>query len=457
MDCRTCEPTLIDLVHSELATDAAREAHAHLATCASCRASFDTLVAATKLAAQLPMVEPPPALAGRVMAIAEANAREAAARQRVAAPRPTPWQALLDFVGRLATRPQVAMATIMVLIVAVGLWSLPRLRHEPAVADGVVVNPEPPEGEVAPSTGVEPAEPLDLKVDMRARRIRSKDGMSEPAVAVAPSAPVAESEPVAEHLAKNKRSADDPFDALDDVDLGESSRRAAEPGRGSATKPSKTSAVDAREFAPSPPPSDESVASARSTRARSADRAATDRVERLGRSAGLASELDEQPRAQAEGGSRQDDTSSARSGGAMIERKGEAQPAAAAPASAPAAKPAPVKREAPVADKATNTQAASSLATRLAAARALASENGCASALPSYRRIVSDAPTSSEAGNALIDMAQCRRKSGDLQVARGLLERATAVPAVATRARALLSELSSETAPAASPKPAAPR
>ncbi|HMI93199.1 MAG TPA: hypothetical protein VK509_17635, partial [Polyangiales bacterium] len=96
MDCRTCEPTLIDLVHSELATDAAREAHAHLATCTSCRASFDTLVAATRLAAQLPMVEPPPELAGRVMAIAEAHAREAAARLRVAAPRPTPWQALLD-------------------------------------------------------------------------------------------------------------------------------------------------------------------------------------------------------------------------------------------------------------------------------------------------------------------------------------------------------------------------
>src|SRR6185503_10940808 len=167
------------------------EAHAHLATCASCRASFETLTAATRLAAQLPLVEPPPHVAGRVMELAEAHAREAIARQRVAAPRPTPWQALLDFVGRLATRPQVAMATVMVLIVAVGLWSLPRLRHEPAVAGGVVVNPEP-EGEAAPSPGVEPAERLDLKVDMRAGRIRSKDAPvaaaapAEPAMAAAP-------------------------------------------------------------------------------------------------------------------------------------------------------------------------------------------------------------------------------------------------------------------------------
>src|SRR5262245_18346105 len=117
MDCRTCEPTLIDLEHSELATDAAREARAHLATCVSCRASFETLMAATRLAAQLPLVEPPAHVAPRVMELAQAHAREAVARQRVAAPRPTPWQALLDFVGRLATLPQVAMATVMVLIV----------------------------------------------------------------------------------------------------------------------------------------------------------------------------------------------------------------------------------------------------------------------------------------------------------------------------------------------------
>jgi hypothetical protein len=116
-----------------------------------------------------------------------------------------------------------------------------------------------------------------------------------------------------------------------------------------------------------------------------------------------------------------------------------------------------MEAEAPAAEKASNTQAASSVASRLAGARALAIQKGCASALPSYRRIVSDAPTSSEAGNALIDMAQCRRKSGDLVVARGLLERATDVPAVASRARALLSELPSKAEPAASPKSAVPR
>ena len=451
MDCRTCEPTLIDLVHSELATDAAREAHAHLATCVSCRASFDTLVAATRLAAQLPMAEPPPQLAGRVMEIAEAHAREAAARLRVAAPRPTPWQALLDFVGRLATRPQVAMATVMVLIVAVGLWSLPRLRHEPAVADGVVVNPEPPEGEVAPSTGVEPAQPLDLKVDMRARRIRSKDGMSEPA-AVPAEAPA--SELAAQQTAKGKRSADDPFDALDDVDLGEPSRRAAGRGRGPLAEPEKSS--EPREFAAGPPPAGQPTAArASSARARKSERSSSERLDNLAELSGAAASRDANGRAQAEGGLRQEEGLTRR-GGAIAESKSAAPAAAAAPSRAPAAKPAspPPKEDDSLAGKPANTQPAASLATRLEAARALASENGCASALPSYRRIVSSAPTSSEAGYALIEMAQCRRKTGDIDTARGLLERATDVPAVAGHARALLSTLPSKSPPAASPKAA---
>jgi hypothetical protein len=450
MDCRTCEPTLIDLVHSELATDAAREAHTHLATCASCRASFDTLVAATRLAAQLPMVEPPQQLAARVMEVAEAHARDAAARLRVAAPRPSPWQALLDFVGRLATRPQVAMATVMVLIVAVGLWSLPRLRREPAVAGGVVVNPEPPEGEVAPSTGVEPAEPLDLKVDMRARRIRSKDGMAEPS-AVPAAAPPHESELAGEKLAKSKRDAEDPFDALSDVDLGERSRGAARPGGDSSSS--------GREFAASPPPSaDQPVAS--SARERRASRPASERADDL---AGLgAAKGEANAMAQAESSARQQG-SLARGGGAVAESTGRLEPTASASqparAPAPAAKPSPAsasEEAGSLGDKAANTQSTSSLASRLAAARALAAENGCESALPSYRRIVSSAPTSSEAGYSLIDMAQCRRQTGNLDVARGLLERATDIPAVATRARALLSTLPSKASPAAAPK-AAPR
>ena len=434
MDCRTCEPTLIDLVHSELATDAAREAHAHLATCASCRASFETLMAATKLAAQLPMVEPPPHVAPRVMELAQAHAREAIARQRVAAPRPTPWQALLDLVGRLATLPQVAMATVMVLIVSVGLWSLPRLRQGAMPSSTVVVNPEPPEGEVAAATGVEPAQPLDLKVDMRAGRIRSKDGLplQQPAAAPAP----AETSAVAtEAAAKNQRGADDPFDALDDVDLGESARQARgardKGGYALGDKGLGGLARSDREFAAKPAaPAAEPVASS-APRARAA-RPARSAEPMLEENDALAAA----PSAPAVGAG-----AGTLEGRAEPKKKEKAAPVPKA-ASETSAGPSPVD------------MAASSLAARLEAARSLARENGCANAMPGYQRLVAAAPTSGEAGQALLEMAQCRRNAGDLEAARKLLMRATDIPAVAGRARAQLSTLEAQSAPAASPKTA---
>jgi hypothetical protein len=427
MDCRTCEPTLIDLVHSELATDAAREAHAHLATCASCRRSFETLIAATRMAAQMPLVEPPPHVAGRVMELAEAHAREAIARQRLAAPRPTPWQALLDFVGRLATRPQVAMATVMVLIVAVGLWSLPRLQRAPSATSGVVVNPEPPEGEAAPA-GVEPAEPLDLKVDMRAGRIRSKDGVPLAQPAAAPALPA--TEPAAEQLAKGNRAAEDPFDTLDDVDLGEVAARQnlADRDKKERAREGKAKAdLSEREFAAAPP-------------ARRADKVA-DELAQLGAESGPG------------GLGRSGQGTGTRARSASTSTSAPAPASATAPAKAakpkPAAEPTAVAEGSAVGGAAPADMAASSLATRLAAARALARENGCAKALPSYQRIVSAAPSSPEAGNALLEMAQCRRNAGDLDAARSLLKKATDVPAVSSRARAQLEAL--EDAP---PRPA---
>lgn len=439
MDCRTCEPTLIDLVHSELATDAAREAHAHLATCASCRTSFETLVAATRLAAQLPVVEPPPHVAARVMELAEAHARDVAARQRVATPQPTPWQALLDFVGRLATRPQVAMATIMVLIVAVGFWSLPRLRRQasPAVAS-VVVNPEP-EGEAAPGTGVAPADRLDLKVDVRAGRIRSKDGMPVPAAATptAVAAVPAPTSPAADQaLAERDKNADDPLATLDDLDLGEGANKqdtaGSMPAKHARSAPASVAkpAVGDREFAQGPPPAAAERASAPKEEAKGAasDSSATERVASADQQAELRARRNE---GAALGGAAEPEP--------KLERKAAAKPKAAYPQAQTGAgqgfaqgAPMPAPAQQP---------AAQSPADLLMAARAHAKRGGCLAAMPDYQRLVLKDPSSAEAGSALIELAQCRRNAGDIDVARALLRRATAIPEVAGRARALLATL----------------
>jgi hypothetical protein len=448
MDCRTCEPTLIDLVHSELATDAAREAHAHLATCASCRASFETLVAATKLAAQLPMVDPPPHVAPRVMELAEAHARDVAARQRVVAPQPTPWQALLDFVGRLATRPQVAMATIMVLIVAVGFWSLPRLRRQasPPVA-GVVVNPEP-EGEAAPGTGVEPAERLDLKVDLRARRIRSKDGL--PAPTAAPSAVAAAPQPATPAangvLAERDKKADDPLATLDDVDLGEVGRKelTEKPAR-RASGGSAVGAGSAREFAQGPSAPAKAAAptplqdAAKLRKGKASTASSSDALARSNQNASEGPVLGERSAASSAEPEAKYATKSKPAARPQPKLEAESGFAQSPPPAAATAEAAPAEPTAQAASQA----AAPSPADLLTSARAHAKRSGCLAASPDYQRLVTRYPNSAEAGSALIELAQCRRISGDVAGARSLLNRATEIPEVAGRARALLADLPS--------------
>ena len=194
MDCRTCQPSLIDLLHGELALEAAEQVRAHIAHCANCKGALDKLSQGLRHAQQLQLSDSPQAVTAHLLQLAEEQARRSAALRK---PRgaPTVWQALLDFIGRFAAARQVGMVTIMMLIVAVGLWSLPQLKHTPVAAGGTVVRPDE-SGEAAPSTGVEPAQPLDLKVDLRAGRIRSRDDVAMAAAPPAPAAPpAAEPEP----------------------------------------------------------------------------------------------------------------------------------------------------------------------------------------------------------------------------------------------------------------------
>src|SRR5690348_9710568 len=126
MDCRTCQPSLIDLLQGELALEAANQAREHIAHCANCKGALDKLTRGFKHAQQLPLEEPPQAVTARLLQMADEQARRAAALRK---PRgaPTVWQALLDFIGRFAAARQVGMVTITLLIMAVGLWSQPQL------------------------------------------------------------------------------------------------------------------------------------------------------------------------------------------------------------------------------------------------------------------------------------------------------------------------------------------
>lgn len=446
MDCRTCEPTLIDLVHDELATDAAADARAHLSECASCRASFERLVAARRLVAGLELERPPQQVTARLLQLAEARAGELRAE---AAPKaaPTFGRRLLDFVARFAMGRQVGMATIMLLIVAVGLWSLPRLRREP-VAGGTVVDAES-EGEAAPSPGVEPADRLDLKVDPRSRRIRSNDGQEALAEALpatpAPAPTGASAVPEAALAPESAKAAeakggDDPLARLDDVDdlLGVKKEDAPAELR---QRPSR-SLDDLLEGAIRGPSAAEPQALADDEQSVSTGQRSADAPQAFPASP---QPVAEQVVAQATPTSAQ-----APSPARRVKAKRSQASQASGVQTQPARSQASDQLEnayAPGRASATQMQSAASL---LEAARAVARARGCAAALPSYERVLAEGPKTAAAGSALIEMAQCKRSLGLVAEAQNLLERAALIPATRDRARVLM-DGDVQAAPASSP------
>jgi hypothetical protein len=418
MDCRTCQPTLLDLANGELAPELAESAREHLRGCAGCSADLAKLRAGVALSRQLPWVEPPADLTARILANAQQHAQAKAQRSATRERAQVGFvQGVLDFVARVASARQVAMATVMLLIVAVGLWQLPELQRRPEAAGVTVVSPDPA-GEAAPTHGLSPAEPLDLTVDARARRIRGGSREED----VAPGAAMPAAPPAEAAYAKGEGAAAaeaESFDVtatkgaekdelrLDDVDsvfaAEPKAREARAENAGDAFGEAEAAKVDALQRQASAFPANEGVVAQRRTYAAPKRKAAAP--------AAAAPEL---AQARAESA---EPASSIGSG------------AARAPADL-AAMPAP-KVSAPEAGSATEL---------LAAARARRKQLGCAAALDSYEAVVRNAPDTSQAGAAMLELAECNFALGRDAVARSWAERATKNAAVASRAQQLLRE-----------------
>jgi hypothetical protein len=434
MDCETCQRTLLDLIHGELAPTLATQAHRHMEQCASCRADLARLTKGLELARQLPIVEPPPVLGERVMALATSHAERV---QRARMPsRRSLWQRLLDFVGQFAMTPQVGMATISLLIVAIGVWSVPRLSREPEAAGVTVVNPDP-EGQAGPSATLQPAERLDLAVDTRGKRIRSRE----------------------EALALGRRSeaeapADDPGLATEyalaaaAAPAAEANAQAGPEQVAPAPQAGPTHAApsdEAAELAALEPPAKKDLepkAASESSRRAKASRAADLELDGFG----------------AADSTRSLEGSGAASGqvAAADARFASPPPASNAPAGVasggaatlsddafeyrPSAPTRYEVKSAPRKPGAAKAGGVTSASTLLSEARTQQSSGGCRSALPGYERLISAFPASAEAGEAMLAAASCYQSLGQETLARELLRRALQRPATAMRARAMLAE-----------------
>jgi len=239
MDCDHCQRLLMEVACGEDHLPGVADARAHAVDCSVCRPALDTLERGLHLAAQLPLVEPSQKATDEIMRLARNHALASRTLAHApASPRADLAPGLGDririFLGQFAMGRQVAMATVMVLVIAVGFWFVPGMRrHE--LAGGNVVNPDT-DGEAGPSDGIVAAAPLDL--DLRQGRIRARDDATEhrrvrePGIVAEPT-----SEPTATE---------------------ESARIGEEVAQASGADTAAANVPAAMEFAP-PPPSDDAL------------------------------------------------------------------------------------------------------------------------------------------------------------------------------------------------------
>jgi TolA-binding protein len=180
MSCDTCQEHLLDLLYEEVEGEDADALRAHVDGCDECRASLEKLGMAQRLATELPMLEAPTVVTAAIMDAARAKVGTAApaaeeVQQRVEEEDEGIWARFLRWAASFAMGPQVAMATIMLLVVSIGLWYFPNRQRGPEATGSTVMTPDD-QGEVGPSATLSPADPLDLDLDERAGRIRTRDG-----------------------------------------------------------------------------------------------------------------------------------------------------------------------------------------------------------------------------------------------------------------------------------------
>ena len=185
----TCEHSehLLDLVYGELDDAEATALRREVEACEACREELAELEATKRLADQLPLEPMPSAARSAILAAARDQAAANAGDERAGGSaeidagkseeKTSIWASVLEWARGLTAGPQVAMATVMLLVVAIGVWYLPQDR---APEVGTTVMRPDPEGEVAPSELAEPAAPVEVLAE-NAAEADALDGESEEA------------------------------------------------------------------------------------------------------------------------------------------------------------------------------------------------------------------------------------------------------------------------------------
>jgi hypothetical protein len=458
---------MLDLLGGELPPDEAVLLRAHVDGCEACRRDRAQLTGAMQLARRLPLESPSPA----VRAALVARARTATSGLRAnpsTGDRSTPedprgFARFVAWVSGFVLGPQVAMAMVLLLMVGVGLFYLPGLRRDRAVEGGAIVNADPGE-EAGPSTTIQPAAPLDLRLDTRTNRLQPAGEGGERQVAASTRTPSGEATPAdAEENAAAARMEAAPSATL---------------VAGTVTEPSPAEQAD--DARPEPPPVRAQLAARASSSAVETEE--TDRVAAFPAAPMVADEGEGLAvRAPAQAAERYDDAAQARSAPVVIAesnsvpgrraRNPEVQASPSAPQPVPARAPTfDVGRSAgglasgsmgaaptPMAGGAAPIPAGGSYvargpATLHATARTQAQGGQVRAAIAGYEALLAAHPSYERAAEAMLELAELHRRNGDLASARTWLTRAERSPAFAARARAARARIDApERAPADAP------
>jgi predicted anti-sigma-YlaC factor YlaD len=189
MDCELCEKSLVDLLYGELDEATSAQVRSHLEGCDGCRQAYEKLESGRAFARKL-VIEPAPSLSKVLVAAREQAAANRAAREQVVAPitkeaatpaketRTTPeeegsFASWLRWLGAMVMGPQLGVATVLLLVVGIGLWYLPQLGGGGDRGATPLLEPDPQQ--TSETTALEPAEPLQLSHDPRTGRVTVED------------------------------------------------------------------------------------------------------------------------------------------------------------------------------------------------------------------------------------------------------------------------------------------
>ncbi len=186
-ECDACRQALTELVCDELDEQTRASVADHARHCEGCAAELARMRAVMQAADSLPMDAPSPRVRVAVMLAArEAQARRALLAAAPAAPEPGPFAQLLAWLTRLGTwamSPQVAMASVLLLMLGIGLVALPLGEEREPVALRAAEEPTAPPAAAATATAAPPAAPPAQEETVAARQTEREvaDGPEEQA------------------------------------------------------------------------------------------------------------------------------------------------------------------------------------------------------------------------------------------------------------------------------------